>query len=202
MLAENIKNLIIEKLEISEGAGGYYRSKNDFHTEFLKNAKKTTDAEDDLKMAVNNSARAHVVRGHQAKVDNLRNISYALIDAADNHHGHGVGDTLRDHAYMTLNPTHVDVQTGETVDDYNSHTNTSIRATHGIKADKNLEQKTIPVAVPVVPTHAPKHVQPVQPVAHKKDKHKKVERNVVGKLLRGSDLLRWFPSIGVKKHKE
>jgi len=188
MLSETIKNLVVQTLE--EGAVSHWRTKNDFHTEIRKAAIRASDLEEKLQTAKKNNARSGIIRTAQQNVDRAWSDSDSLVDAANHHHGNGIGDQIRDHAHMTLNPTHIDVQTGNTVDDYNEPHNVNFRKLHGIVDDKNLST--------ALQNPPPK---PAKPVAPQKPKKQKMKKNLVGHLLAGSDLLKWFPKIGLKPDK-
>lgn len=186
MLSETIKELIVKTIE--EGAGAHWRTKNDFHTALRKVAITSSDLEEKLRVLKKNNARSGLIRTAQQNVDRSYADSDSLVDAANHHHGNGIGDAIRDHAHMTLEPTRIDIQTGRKIDTYNEPHNVEFRKLHGIADDKNL-------AAPI----------PTQPKAQKpppKPKKQKMEKNLVGKLLHGSDLLNWFPKLGLKPKKD
>lgn len=171
MLSETIKNMIIEKMELTE-APSYWRSKQQFHDEMIRNAKATAALDQKLQHAKANSTTAHI-RTSQQKLDQAYKDSDDLVDAANHHHGAGVGDAIRDHAHMTLEPTSTNPKTGEAIDTYNLPHHAKFRQDHGIKDDPRLVSRAI--------------VQPNKPTVKSKPAQKTVKKpTLLSKLLKNT----------------
>lgn len=140
MLQNTILELVNEKL--NEGVGNYYRSPNDFHNEMIKNAKKSEQLNSELSK-LKSSGTAAQLRSLKSKIGSTESDSHDLVDGADHHHGKGMGDAIRYHAYVAMHP----IENG--VDRYNQPNHAAFRETHGIKVDSNLSKKqTTPTPTP------------------------------------------------------
>ena len=187
MLSNTVKNMVIERLtedeDLHEAAGAYYRSPNEFHSSMKKVKQRADDLEHHIERTTS-TATMMQARTDRNKLNQLYSDSDALVNAANNHHGDGVGDAIRDHAHMSLEPRGEDG-----TDTYNLPHNVEFRKTYGIKTDLHLSPK--PPKEPKAPP-TPKEPKP------KKEPTKKPSISYTRKHLKDTALLKIFDFIKSK----